>query len=131
MMSQKYPWVRQVFSMMTRPSFSRTMAGMTLMHSGQTDAVFRGSPRGAWNSFITRAGIYSSCSVLWRIGPNRHTHSFLHNPSVVRDATQRPRRDDGSHGLSRYKRRIYVPERVGFIPDGPMPAGQLSDHVTC
>src|SRR5487761_62884 len=49
--------------MITRPSFSRTTAGITLMHSGQTDAVFRGRPRGAWNSFITRAGIlvYLTC----------------------------------------------------------------------
>src|SRR5208283_593424 len=60
MMSQKYPWARQVFSMMTRPSFSRTIAGMTLIHSGQTEAVLRGRPRGAWNSIITRAGILVS-----------------------------------------------------------------------
>src|SRR5271157_1773725 len=104
MMSQKYPWVRQVFSMMTRPSFSRTIAGMTLIHSGQTEAVLRGRPRGAWNSFITRAGIFLPSLQVppRRPRPEVSTHPSLHNPSVVPGATKPCPHDEETHGLLRY-----------------------------
>src|SRR5580700_8064806 len=89
--------------MMTRLSFSRTTAGITLMHSGQTLAVLRGRPRGAWNSFMTRAGIFCS---FFRASANgglgRATISMVHNPPVAPGATEWASRDGGSHGIGRY-----------------------------